>query len=102
MFTTTATRLYRTITGAGIPLAGVSLPTMDRATWRIDFHPDVTDAQRAQAQAIVAAFDATEPAPETPMTIEDVLALLRAKGVITQQDIAQARANREGGNGRRG
>lgn len=40
------------------PIAGISIGTeSDKATWKIDFHPEATDAQKAAAQAVVAAFD---------------------------------------------
>lgn len=40
------------------PITGVSLGTRtDRTTWRIDFKPEATLAQRAAAQAVVATFD---------------------------------------------
>lgn len=48
---------------AGVPLIGVSVPSDDKATWRVDFAPDATQAQRDQAAALIAAF--TPPTPNT-------------------------------------
>ena len=40
------------------PIFGVSLgETSDKSTWRIDFKPEATPAQRTAAQAVVDAFD---------------------------------------------
>ena len=39
------------------PIHGVSMgDRFDKSTWRIDFRPEATQAQRAQAQAVVASF----------------------------------------------
>ena len=40
------------------PIIGVSVGTpIDKSTWRIDFKPEATVQQQADAQAVVAAFD---------------------------------------------
>ena len=40
------------------PVVGVSIGVpVDKQTWRIDFHPEATTQQRANAQAAVDAFD---------------------------------------------
>ena len=40
------------------PIQGVSVGTRDdKSTWRIDFKPEATVQQRADAQAVVAAFN---------------------------------------------
>lgn len=40
------------------PIIGVSIGRIkDKSTWRIDFAPEATQAQRTQAANIVAAFD---------------------------------------------
>ena len=40
------------------PITGVSIGRKDdRSTWRIDFAPEATDDQKAQAAQIVASFD---------------------------------------------
>ena len=40
------------------PVHGVSLGTYeDKSTWRIDFKPEATTQQRADAQAVVVAFN---------------------------------------------
>lgn len=51
------TKLHNQI-AAVCPIDGVSVGRKnDRATWRIDFRPEATDAQRAAAEAIKAGFD---------------------------------------------
>lgn len=50
--------LHAQLTAAGIPVSGISIGRKDdKATWRIDFAPEATDEQKAQAAQIVAAFD---------------------------------------------
>lgn len=50
--------LHTQLTSAGIPITGISIGRNDdRATWRIDFAPEATDEQKAQAAQIVTAFD---------------------------------------------
>ena len=40
------------------PVGGISIgDSRDKSTWRIDFKPEATAQQRADAQAVVAAFD---------------------------------------------
>ena len=40
------------------PIHGISIGRKDdRSTWRVDFAPEATDEQKAQAAQIVAAFD---------------------------------------------
>lgn len=56
--------LHDQLHAAGIPVVTVSRGE-DRA-FRIDFAPEATDKQKAQAAQIVAAFDPdTKPAPPT-------------------------------------
>jgi predicted DNA-binding transcriptional regulator YafY len=55
----TLARLSNTIKAAGIPIDGAS---GDSAAVRIDFKPEATAPQRAQAEAIVAAFDWSDAA----------------------------------------
>lgn len=50
--------LHTQLTTAGIPVNGISIGRKnDRSTWRVDFAPEATDEQKAQAAQIVAAFD---------------------------------------------
>jgi len=50
--------LHTQLISAGIPVVGISIGRKDdKATWRIDFAPEATDEQKAQAAQIVAAFD---------------------------------------------
>ena len=50
--------LHTQLTAAGIPVSGISIGRKDdKATWRVDFAPEATDEQKAQAAQIVAAFD---------------------------------------------
>lgn len=40
------------------PIEGISIGKIAlRSTWRIDFKPEATTQQRADAQAVIAAFD---------------------------------------------
>lgn len=44
------------------PIVGVSIGSVgDKGTWRIDFDPTATDAQKAAAQAALNAFDPSRP-----------------------------------------
>lgn len=69
------------------PIYGVSIGVDDdKTTWRIDFTEDATTDQQAAAQKVLDAFDpATVPAD---VPAPDVLAILKKKGVITDEDIA--------------
>ena len=49
--------LHGQISAAGIPVVSVGGKATDRSTWRVDFAPEATDEQKAQASQIVAAFD---------------------------------------------
>ena len=43
---------------ATAPIDGVAIgDSQNKSTWRIDFKPEATPAQRAAAQAVVDAFD---------------------------------------------
>ena len=54
---TLASDLHKAV-AATCPIHGVSIGRRDdRATWRIDFAPEATDAQRVAAAAALAAFD---------------------------------------------
>lgn len=50
----------------------------DKKTWRIDFTPEATEAEKKAAQAVIDAFDETEPAPVVK-SVEERLAALEAK-----------------------
>jgi len=50
--------LHTQLISAGIPVVGISIGRKDdKATWRVDFAPEATDEQKAQAAQLVAAFD---------------------------------------------
>lgn len=49
--------LHGQLSAAGIPVVSVGGKATDRSTWRVDFAPEATDEQKAQASQIVAAFD---------------------------------------------
>lgn len=66
-----------TIRGAGVPILGVSCPSNDKATWRVDFKPEATQAQRDQAAQIIAAY--TLPTPNTLLDREASGAFLDKK-----------------------
>lgn len=51
-----------TAVAAVCPIDGVSVGRWnDKATWRIKFAPDATDAQRAAALDVIAKADANQP-----------------------------------------
>jgi hypothetical protein len=53
-----AAGLTRALERAGVPIFGVSIgQVMDRSTWRIDFQPSATSAQRADAALILSTYD---------------------------------------------
>ena len=54
------TKLHRELTAAGIPVVSVAAQGADNIFDRIDFGPNVTEAQRAQASALVAAHNPTD------------------------------------------
>lgn len=70
--------LHDQISKAGINVVGVSIGRKDdKRTWRIDL---ADESQRAQAEALVAAFDHKNMAVELPMlTLEQRVAALEAK-----------------------
>ncbi len=58
-----ATQLHAALVEAGVPLVGVSIGRPDdRATWVVQFAPQATPQQRAAADAVIAAFDASPSA----------------------------------------
>lgn len=79
-------QLHKTLSDAGIPLVGVS--ANPDGTPRIDFAPEATDEQRAQAAQIVAAFD-VEKAEHNEGVDAEIVAV-EAANPITH------RASREG------
>lgn len=65
-----AASLTRVLQRGGIPILGVSIGRYaDRQTWRIDFAPEATAAQRATAQTILEGFD-----PDAPFTAAELAA----------------------------
>lgn len=57
MFDNLAGNLHAAI-AAHAPIDGVSIGRRnDKSTWRIDFKPEATDAQRAAARAMLEGFD---------------------------------------------
>ncbi|MBV9861876.1 MAG: hypothetical protein JO267_06985 [Alphaproteobacteria bacterium] len=56
MLDDTALRLYQAV-AAACPIEGVAIgDPADKATWRIDFAPRASAAQREAAAAVLAAF----------------------------------------------
>lgn len=68
----TAGEIEDVLRTAGIPIFTVSVPSDDKATWRVEFAPEATQAHRDQAAAIIAAYT-----PPTPNTLIDRDADLR-------------------------
>ena len=75
------------------PINGIGLGALnDKSTWRIDFKPEATVQQRADAQAVVAAFDVA--AEEKKLTDADrakvdkkASLLLQPNKSVTVQDL---------------
>ena len=56
MIDTSATQLYAAVSAVA-PIDGVSIgDKLDKSTWRVDFHPDATPAQKTAAQQAIASF----------------------------------------------
>ena len=73
--------LHRAI-AASCPILGIAIADpADKATWRIDFDPDATQAQREAAQAALQAFDPTAPAVPQQVTALQARRALRATGL---------------------
>jgi hypothetical protein len=63
-------------------IQGVSVgDPSDKATWRIDFDPGATDAQRQAAQAVLQVFDPNAPAVPQEVTALQARRALRAVGL---------------------
>lgn len=78
---------------AACPIDGVSVGLWgDKATWRVDFKPEATQAQRGAAQAVVNAFDPSAAKDPVVLSTDDVLAVLVTKGVLQQKDVDDAKA----------
>ena len=91
-----AQRLHAQI-AAVAPIEGVSIGTLnDKTTWRIDFLPTATAAQKAAARAVLAAFDPTPVKEPVALTTDEVLNLLVTKGVLTQKDVDDLKAAKGG------
>lgn len=57
---------------AGVPITGVSVPSDNKETWRVEFTPEATQADRDTAAAVIAAF-----VIPTPNTLFDKFAEVR-------------------------
>lgn len=78
-------KLHNSI-AAVAPILGINFDhDNDRSKWTVLFKPEATDAQKAAAQAELIAF-VPKPDP-VRLTIDDVLAMLKKKGVLTDADI---------------
>jgi hypothetical protein len=76
--TTIAAALDAALKAAGVPIDGVSLYRNDVGDWdiaatRISFKAAVTDEQRAEARAILDAFDPASVRPPRRVDFEDAL-----------------------------
>ena len=73
------------------PLTGISLgDETDKSTWRVNFKPEATDQQKADAQAVIDAFDiaAWEEAQASEAQRQ---AGVKASAYVTQWDDALKR-----------
>jgi hypothetical protein len=88
------------------PIEGVSIGRWsDKRSWRIDFLPQATTAERAAARAVLDAFDpeAPENAPPPPRDLAAELDALKSenkalraalvkKGALSEEEIAAEKA----------
>jgi hypothetical protein len=76
------------------PIAGISFGRFDdKSTWRIDFDPRATDAQRKAAQSVIVFFDVVkeqgllereEVRNQKAARLADILI---SKGIISEKDL---------------
>ena len=58
MTTSVAARLTRLLARNGVPMTGVSVgDETNKQTWRVDFLPEATPEQQAQAASLLDAYD---------------------------------------------
>jgi len=76
------------------PIVGVSFGHVDdKSTWRIDFDPQATDAQRKAVNAVLAAFDVAEEQGQLEakevrdQKIAGLADILIVKGIISEKDL---------------
>jgi len=70
------------------PIFGVAIVELnDKSTWRIDFQPIATTAQKVQAQDVLNAFVPSPPKPPAPTTTE-----LLARVTKLETDVADLKA----------
>lgn len=78
-----ATLLDLYLRAAGIPILGVSIPTLaDRSTWIITFDPSATPTQRTQAASLVQTFDPTDQTPATNAAASGAVAVPVVKALL--------------------
>lgn len=90
--------LNRAIVAAvGNVVTGVSIGrAADRRTWRIDYAPNATEAQRAQVDALLAAwsFDGlVDDAPKDDSATVRDLALMASELAKAKDELAQLKAD---------
>lgn len=75
-------------------IVGVSLGRVDdKSTWRIDFDPRATDAERRAAQSVIVFFDVikekgrAEREEVRDQKIAGLADILIAKGIISEKDL---------------
>ena len=69
------------------PISGVRIGRRDdRTTWKVDFHPDATKAEREAAMSILDSFDPNIIAQE-PLTASGLAKILIDKGVLSADDL---------------
>lgn len=72
------------------PVEGVRIVNPDdRSSWQIIFAAAASAEQQAAAQSALLAFEA--PPEVAPLTGDDIAAILKQKGVLTDNDIKVAR-----------
>lgn len=74
----TASTVHRKLVAAGVPIVGVSIGRVqDKSTWRVDFAPEATQADRDTAGKVLTALDLN--APDVPPQMSRLQAKLALK-----------------------
>lgn len=72
------------------PISGMAFGDLaDKSTWQCAFEADVTDAQRAAAQAVIDAYVPTDPVP-TLISDRQFFQQLAVLGIITPEEALAA------------
>lgn len=92
--------LHDTLTGAGLPVASVSVASPDdKATWRVTYTQILSAEQDTQAAALIAAFDPESAATINAANLAMATASSRQKDTLAMIAWALRRSNVTAWNG---